>query len=77
MNAMSYEFKLIDSITREEQIARRAQEAQSKGLVRREPKFRGGREPLPIVQVHIDHLLYRLENYRTRNAQLSLVAAKR
>ena len=77
MNALSYQFQLIDSITRTEQIAQRVQEALRKGNTKREPKFRNGREPLPVIQLHIHHLLYRLENYRTRNAQLSLVASKK
>jgi hypothetical protein len=72
----NYKFNLIDSTTRAEQIAQRASEAYVKGSVKREPKFRNGREQLPVIQVQINHLLYRLENYRTRSAQLSQVAAK-
>lgn len=76
MDALSYQFKLIDSTTRAEQIAQRTKEALAKGSTKREPKFRGGREPLAVIQVHINDLLYRLENYRTRNTQLSLVGSK-
>lgn len=75
MAASKYKFNLIDSTTRTQQIAMRTQEALSLNRVRREPKFRGGREPLATIQMSINHLLYRLENFRTLSDQLSQVAA--
>lgn len=75
MAATKYKFNLIDSITRKQQIEERAAEARKLNRLKREPKFRGGRESLAIIQMSIDHLLYRLENFRTLSDQFSQVAA--
>lgn len=75
MAASKYQFNLTDSTTRTEQIEQRAAESLKHNRVRREAKFRSGREPLAIIQMRIDHLLYRLENFRTLSDQLSEVAA--
>ena len=75
MAVSKYKYNLIDSTTRTQQIQLRAIEALQLNRVRREAKFRGGRAPLPIIQMNIDHLLYRLENFRTLSNQLSQVAA--
>lgn len=75
MAASKYKFNLIDSTTRKQQIEERAAEACKLSRVKPEPKFRGGREPLAIIQMSIDHLLYRLENFRTLSDQFSQVAA--
>ena len=55
-------------------ISHRASEAVEGGLVRQEFKFRSGKELLPLITLPQQYLLYRLENYRTSDAQLSLVA---
>jgi hypothetical protein len=75
MAGTKYNFNLIDSTTRTEQIRQRAAEARARNEVKREPKFRSGRELLPVIQMNIHHLLYRLENFRTLGDQLSQVAA--
>lgn len=75
MAASKYKFNLIDSITRTQQIRQRAAEALKLNRTRREVKFRGGREPLAIIQMSIHHLLYRLENFRTISDQMSQVAS--
>jgi hypothetical protein len=75
MAASKYQFNLIDSTTRREQIQLREAEAIRRHEVKREPRFRSGREELPVIQMGIHHLLYRLENFRTLGDQLSQVAA--
>jgi hypothetical protein len=75
MSASKYKFKLIDSTTRKLHIEQRAAEALKQNRTEREVKFRGGREPLAIIQMSIHHLLYRLENFRTISDQMSQVAA--
>ena len=75
MSASKYKFNLIDSTTRNQQIEQRAAEAFKQNRTKREVKFRGGREPLAIIQMSIHHLLYRLENFRTISDQMSQVAA--
>lgn len=75
MAASKYQFNLIDSTTRTEHIQQRAAEANHRHDVKREPRFRSGRELLPVIQIDINHLLYRLENFRTLGDQLSQVAA--
>ncbi|WP_122770716.1 hypothetical protein [Pseudomonas viridiflava] len=55
-------------------IALRVKEAHEQRNVRREFKFRGGSEELPLVSLPLEYLIYRLENYRTRDTQLSLIA---
>jgi hypothetical protein len=59
---------------RRNEIALRADEARKKQSVRKEYKFRSGAELLPLITLPIDYLVYRLENYRTGDKQLSLVA---
>lgn len=65
--------KVIDPEIRREQIKLRTEEALQKRSLRKEYKFRNGAE-LPVIELPIDHLIYRLENYRTRDKQLSYVA---
>ena len=75
MVASNYKFKLIDSTTRKQHIEQRAAEARKQNRTKREMKFRGGREPLAVIQMSIHHLLYRLENFRTISDQMSQVAS--
>lgn len=75
MTASKYQFNLIDSTTRAQRISQRTAEARANHRVKREYKFRGGRELLAVIEMPIDHLLYRLENFRTLSDQLSHVAA--
>ena len=75
MAESKYKFNLIDSTTRKQQIEQRATEARKENRTKREMKFRGGREPLAIIQMTIHHLLYRLENFRTIGDQMSQVAS--
>ncbi|MDM0007464.1 hypothetical protein QTI51_23025 [Variovorax sp. J22G73] len=75
MAASQYKFNLLDSTSRTQHIQQRATEALQVNRVKRETKFRGGREALAIIQMNIHHLLYRLENFRTLSDQLSQVAA--
>lgn len=75
MATSKYQFNLIDSTTRAQQIMQRATEARMNHRVKREFKFRGGRELLAVIEMPIDHLLYRLENFRTISDQLSHVAS--
>jgi hypothetical protein len=75
MAASKYSFKLIDSTTRKQQIEQRATEARKQNRTKPEMKFRGGREPLAIIQMSIHQLLYRLENFRTISDQMSQVAS--
>lgn len=56
-------------------IALHVQEAERRNNTRIEYKFRIGGIALPIISLPIDFLIYRLENYRTRDTQLSLIAA--
>jgi len=64
-----------DRDIRSSEIATRSKEAHEKRSVRREYKFRGGREELPVITLPLEYLIYRLENYRTRDKQLSLIAS--
>ncbi|WP_241052177.1 hypothetical protein [Achromobacter xylosoxidans] len=75
MAASQYKFNLIDGLTRKQQIEQRAAEAHQQNRTKREMKFRGGREPLAIIQISIHSLLYRLENFRTISDQMSQVAS--
>jgi hypothetical protein len=75
MTASKYQFNLIDSTARVQQISQRTAEARTAHRVKREYKFRGGRDLLAVIEMPIDHLLYRLENFRTLSDQLSHVAA--
>lgn len=54
-------------------IARQVKDAQERRDYRTEYKFRGGTE-IPLITLPLDYLIYRLENYRTRDTQLSLIA---
>lgn len=65
--------KVVDLDTRQEQIKLRTDEAVKLRRMRKEYKFRNGAE-LPVIELPIDHLIYRLENYRTRDKQLSYIA---
>ena len=56
------------------EISLRANESTAKHLLRQEFKFRGGLDMLPLVTVPVDYPIYRLENYRTGDYQLNLVA---
>jgi hypothetical protein len=69
-----YKIRVKPRDERFREIELRALEAQKVGHVRQEFKFRSGKEALPLVTVPVDYPLYRLENYRTRDHQLSLVA---
>ena len=69
-----YTVQIKDPEIRRNEIAMRAEEARKKQSVRREYKFRSGAEQLPVITLPIDYLIYRLENYRTGDKQLSLVA---
>lgn len=70
---MSVASEVIDLEVRAEQIALRGDEARKGGRVRTEYKFRNGVE-LPLIRLPIHTPIYRLENYRTRDGQLTLVA---
>lgn len=54
-------------------IARQVKDAQERRDYRKEYKFRNGAE-IPLITLPMQYLIYRLENYRTRDTQLSLVA---
>jgi hypothetical protein len=69
-----YEVHPKDLEIRRNEIAMRSEEARQKQSVRKEYKFRSGAELLPVITLPIDYLIYRLENYRTGDKQLSLVA---
>lgn len=66
-------FRIVDPEVRREQITLRVNEALKVRSVRKEYKFRNGAE-LPVIELPVDHLIYRLENYRTRDKQLSYEA---
>ncbi|MEQ7328393.1 hypothetical protein ABQE91_10835 [Xanthomonas campestris pv. campestris] len=70
---MSITSELMDPEVRAEQIELRAAEARKAGRVRTEYKFRNGVD-LPLISLSIHTPIYRLENYRTRDKQLSLAA---
>ena len=72
MSKYKVRIKSVDE--RQREIGLRCAEAVSKGQLRQEHKFRSGRENLPLVTVPYDYLIYRLENYRTRDQQLSAIA---
>jgi len=69
-----YRISIVDILERQALIAARAEVAKDQRI---EYKFRNGKESLKLIQVPIGHLMYRLENYRTRDIQLSLVAKKK
>lgn len=71
---MNHRYKVTDPELRKELIKKRVLEARTNGKVQKEFKFRGGQEPLPEILVPIELPVYRLENYRTRDRQLSLIA---
>lgn len=70
---LNYVVNVRDVDARQQEISMRAEEAIRARSVRKEYKFRGGAE-LPVISLPIDYLIYRLENYRTGDKQLSLVA---
>jgi hypothetical protein len=55
-------------------IALRSAEAVKNGAIRQEHKFRAGKEPLALISLPLTLPIYRLENYRTRDQQLSMEA---
>lgn len=69
-----YSVQPKDPDIRRNEIAMRSIEAIKIQSVRKEYKFRSGAELLPVITLPIDYLIYRLENYRTSDKQLSLVA---
>jgi hypothetical protein len=69
-----YQVRVRPPEQRVREISLRASEAIAKHQLRQEFKFRGGREMLPLVTVPIDYPIYRLENYRTGDDQLNLIA---
>ena len=70
----TYKISVKAPDVREHEITLRAAEARKAGLVRQEHKFRNGKDQLPLITVPHDYPIYRLENYRTRDQQLSLIA---
>lgn len=70
---MSTTFNVVDPEVRREQIELRVAEARAQRKLRKEYKFRNG-EDLPLISLPIGTPIYRLENYRTRDKQLSLEA---
>lgn len=70
---MSIASSLVDPDVRVEQIAQRVAEARAANHLRKEYKFRNG-EDLPLISLPIETPIYRLENYRTRDKQLTLAA---
>jgi len=69
-----YRISLIDVLERKSLIEARTKVAAEQRI---EYKFRNGKEALKLIHVPIGHLVYRLENYRTRDTQLSLIAKKK
>lgn len=70
-----YVLRVKDPDVRRAEIDVRQKEASSAGHKRKEYKFRAAGTDLPIISLPIDYLIYRLENYRTRDTQLSMIAA--
>lgn len=71
----NYKIRLKDPTDRVTEIAMRVKEALQAKSVRQEHKFRGGRDILPVISLPQHYPVYRLENYRTRDQQLSLIAS--
>lgn len=69
-----YRTSVVDILERQSLIEARAKVATEQRV---EYKFRNGKEPLKLIHVPIGYLVYRLENYRTRDIQLSLIAKKK
>lgn len=69
-----YDIRVTPRDQRLHEIALRVREAERNKEVRQEFKFRAGKAALPLIVLPIDKLIYRLENYRTRDQQLTLVA---
>ena len=66
-----YRISVVDVLARQSLIKARVEAAIEQRV---EYKFRNGKEPLKLIHVPIGYLIYRLENYRTRDTQLSLIA---
>ncbi|WP_449427209.1 hypothetical protein [Rhodanobacter umsongensis] len=75
MEQIRYIVRVKDPEMRRAEIAQRQAESVAKHQQRKEYKFRAGGTDLPVIRMPIDDLIYRLENYRTRDAQLSAIAA--
>ncbi|KMU66106.1 hypothetical protein STRNTR1_1603 [Stenotrophomonas maltophilia] len=73
--AVSIIFKVMDPEARTELIRDLTEEAIAKRQYQKEFKFRAGME-LPVIAVPIELPVYRLENYRTRDQQLTLIAKR-
>jgi len=73
--SIRYSVRIKDPILRKADIALRVRESTDKRQTRREYKFRGGVEKLAVIYMPINDLVYRLENYRTKDRQLSLMAS--
>lgn len=73
---MSIIFKVMDPEARTELIRDLTEEAIAKRHYQKEFKFRAGTE-LPVIAVPIELPVYRLENYRTRDEQLALIAQRK
>lgn len=71
----NYKILLKDPTDRATEIGMRVNEAIRVKSVRQEHKFRGGKDILPVISLPQDYPVYRLENYRTRDQQLSLIAS--
>jgi len=71
---VNYRISVTDELERKALIQARAIDAAN---TRIEFNFRNGKEPLKLIHVPIGLLLYRLENYRTRDKQLSLIAKQK
>lgn len=70
-----YVLRVKDPDIRRAEIDVRQLESSKAGHKRKEYKFRAGGTDLPLISLPIDYLIYRLENYRTRDTQLSWIAA--
>lgn len=70
---MAYRTSVVDIVQRLALIGARTAAATDQRV---EYNFRNGKEPLKLIHVPLELLVYRLENYRTRDLQLSLIAKK-
>lgn len=70
---MTYRISVVDIVERSALIGGRTAASKEQRV---EYRFRNGKEPLKLIHVPIGLLVYRLENYRTRDIQLSKIAKK-
>lgn len=75
METTQYTLHVTPLEERRQMIAQRIKEAIARNNIKKEYKFRSGNEDLPVISLSENILIYRLENYRTRDTQLSLIAA--